>query len=113
MGFRVALKTRPGKRIIFFQDMELEEAITICQGDIEAGEPSVINIEESEEFTALFRTEREADASACAVILNPKEESRTVEIEAESLTEAIEIAKSDYASSQLEINQELTEELNG
>jgi len=113
MGFRVALKTRPGKRIIFFDDMELEEARSICQEFIDGGEPSIINVEESEEFTAIFRTERDADASASAVILNPKEESRTVEVEAESLEEAIEIVRHDYASSQLEINQDLTEELNG
>ena len=113
MGFRVALKTRPGKRIIFFEDMELEEARAICQEFIDGGEPSIINVEESEEFTATFRSERERDANASAVILNPKEESRTVEIEADSLEEAIEIVRSDYASSQLEINQDLTGALNG
>ena len=113
MSFRVALKTRPGERRVFFQDMELEEALSICQASIDAGALSVINVEESEKFTATFRTEREADASACAVILNPKDESRTVEIEAESLEEAIELVRVDYANSQLEINQALTEELNG
>ena len=113
MSFRVALKTRAGERRVFFQDMELQEAISICQGFIDNGDPSVINTEESEEFTATFRTEREADANASAVILNPKDESRTVEIDAESLEEAIEIVRIDYANSQLEINQALTEELNG
>jgi len=113
MSFRIALKTRAGERRVFFDDMELEEAMSICQELIDEGEPSIINVEQSEEFTASFRSERERDANASAVILNPKEESRTVEIEADSLEEAIELAKSDYASSQLEINQELTEEING
>ena len=113
MSFRVALKTRPGERKVFFEDMELEEAISICQGFIDNGDPSVINPEAREAFTAPFRTERAADANASAVILNPKDESRTVEIDAESLEEAIEIVRTDYASSQLEINQELTEEFNG
>ena len=115
MSFKVALKTRPGERRIFFDDMELEEAMDIYQASIDAGEPSVINVEQSEEFTAAFRSElaREQDADASAVILNPKEESRTVEVEAESLEEAIEIVRRDYESSQLEINQDLTGELNG
>jgi len=115
MNFRIALKTRPGERRIFFEDMELEEAMSICQGRIDNGEPSIINVEESEEFTATFRSEltREQDADASAVILNPKDESRTIEVEADSLEEAIEIAGNDYESSQFEINQPLTEELNG
>ena len=115
MNFQVALKTRPGKQRIFFDDTELEEAMSICQAFIDDGDPSVINVEQSEEFTAAFRAElrREQDANASAVVLNPKEESRTVEVEAESLGEAIEIVRIDYADSPLEINQDLTEELNG
>ena len=115
MSFQVALKTRPGERRVFFEDMELEEAMAICQASIDNGRASVINVEQSEEFTATFRSElkREQDADASAVILNPKEESRTVEVEADSLEEAIEIVRIDYEGSQLEINQDLTEELNG
>ncbi len=115
MSFKVALKTRPGERKIFFEDTELEDAVSICQGFIDNGQPSVINVEKSEEFTAAFRAElqREQDANASAVILNPKEESRTVEVEADSLEEAIEIVRIDYEDSLLEVNQDLTEELNG
>jgi len=115
MTFRIALKTRPGERIIFFDDMELSEAMAICQDPIDNGEPSVINVEKSEEFTAAFRAElsREQDATSSAVILNPKDENRIVEVEADSLEDAIEIVRTDYAESQLEINQELTEEING
>ena len=115
MGFQIALKTRPGERRVFFEDMELEEAMAICQDFIDNGEPSVINVEKSEEFTAAFRSDltREQDANASAVILNPKDESRIVEVEAETFEVAIEIVRADYEASQLEINKELTEELNG
>ena len=65
----------PGERRVFFEDMELEEAMAICQAFIDNGEPSVINVEKSEEFTAAFRSDltREQDANASAVILNPKD----------------------------------------
>ena len=114
MSFKVALKTRPGERRIFFDGMELEDAMAVCQASIDAGEPSVINVEQSEEFTAAFRARltREQDANASAVILNPKEETRSVVVEADSLGEAIEIVRRDYAESLLEIDQELTEGLN-
>lgn len=97
---------------MFFPEMELADAMSIYQQQLDQGEPSVINVERSEELTTAIRSERERDAEASAVVLNPKNETRIVGVDADSLEEAIEIVRGDYSATQLEIDRSRTEELN-
>ena len=112
MSFQVALKTIEGRRVIFYSEMELADAMAIAQSDIDNGEPSVINVERSEELTTAIRSERERDAEASAVVLNPKNETRIVDVDADSIEDAIDIVRGDYSGTQLEIDRSRTEELN-
>ena len=114
MTFNIALRNSTNPTRVSYAGHELEDAYPLMEGIIGPHYPMVIDEDQSEIETERLRVRATLpeDVESGVVVVRPQEESRTVEIEADSLEIAMHMAREDFSLRHLEVDESLTEELN-